>query len=109
MKRLNRLLEFLRVTDEDGNLSITHAALVFAAVCVWQGKAISLPEFGTLVLTLGAYQLKRYLNKPSDTASPAVTHVDLAPLEAKVKELGNHVANILNQPALARFGLTKKP
>ena len=105
MQRIARVLKFLRFTDEDGNLSLTHAALVFAAVCIWTGKAISLPDFGAFALALGAYSAKKYLGKPD--APPAV---DIAPLEAKVKELATHVAGILNQPALARFGLApKKP
>lgn len=106
MRVLNRLLKFLRITDEDGNLSLTHAALVFAAVCIWTGKQISLPDFGAFALALGAYQGKKWLARKPD-AAPAV---DIAPLEAKVKELSNHVAGILNQPALQRFGLTpRKP
>lgn len=107
MKHLRRFLEFVRFTDTDGNLSLTHAALVFACTCIWVGKPISLPEFGTLALALGAYQLKKYLNAPPD--APPAPAVDLAPLEAKVKELAGHVATILNKPALERFGLTRKP
>lgn len=104
--RVKRALEFLRITDEDGNLSLTHAALVFVCVCIWKGIHVDLSEFGAFALTLGAYSAKKYIGKPGD-AKPTV---DIAPLEAKVKELSTHVAGILNQPALARFGLTpKKP
>lgn len=103
---MRRALQFLRITDEDGNLSLTHAALVFACVCIWFGKAISLADFGAFALALGAYQAKKYLARPGD-AAPAV---DLAPLEAKVKELSNNMATILNRPALEKFGLVpRKP
>lgn len=101
-----RVLTFLRLVDEDGNLSLTHACLVFAMVCIWVGKPISLPEFGALALSLGAYQLKKYLANREPTA-PAV---DLSPMEAKLRALEANVAAVMNQPALARFGLTpKKP
>ncbi len=106
MQRITRALKFFRLTDDDGNLSLTHAALVFACTCIWLGKPISLPEFGTLALALGAYQLKKYLNAPDAPTAPA----NLGPLEDKVKELSQHVAAILNKPALERFGLApRKP
>ena len=121
MKTVKRFLAWSRFTDEDGNLSITHACLLFACVLMWRGTAVSLTEFGTFALALGGYQAKKILTAQSERSTrepPApAPAVDLGPLsnnlavvEAKVKELSSHVATILNKPALERFGLApRKP
>lgn len=105
MKTLRRALEFLRITDEDGNLSLTHAALVFAAVCIWRGIHVDLAEFGTFALALGAYQAKKYLARSDAEPGPSV---DLKPVQDRLAVLEGHLKTILNAPALERFGLVKK-
>lgn len=101
-----RVLSFLRLTDEDGNLSLTHAALIFACVCIWTGKQISLPDFGAFALALGAYAAKRHLAKAPVAAPPA----DLGPVHSRLDELSKVVAQLANAPALAKFGLApRKP
>jgi len=87
--RLRRLLDWLRVTDDDGRLSLTHLSLGVALYCTIRGVQVSWTEWAAVVVTLSAYQAKKYLAqepKAGGTNDPgqAAAAQQLAALEARV-------------------------
>ena len=103
---MKRLLAFFRLTNGDGLLSLTYLACygTFAVYCLHPDATTA----ATFTATLAHYGYKKFLNRPVPEAPPAPA-VDIAPLEAKVKELAAHMATIMNKPALEKFGLVRKP
>ena len=81
-----KLLNWLRLTDDDGLLSLTHLSLFIALGLLIAGRPISLPEFATFVAALGSYRVKRALENRDDSAT---TDSRLTQLEADVKKLGS--------------------
>jgi len=60
---LSRLLYFLRLTDDDGLLSITHIACIIVLVKIALNPNPSIIDMGSLLVTLSLYYGKQHLNK----------------------------------------------
>src|SRR4051812_348650 len=79
-----RVLQFLRVCDEQGQLSITTAAFVIAAVCLLSGKPISLTEFSAFSIALAGYHAKKYQTYARTQKAMQTAHeAGLAKLDAE--------------------------
>lgn len=61
---LNKVLCFLRVTDEQGNLSLTNLSMYVAIVKLALAINPSFAEVGTFLLASAAYSYKKYLGTP---------------------------------------------
>ena len=88
-----RALQFLRITDEKHNLSITNIAIVVTLVVAINRPEMSATDIGAFVAALVAYQFKKF----SGQAKPETESEDLkkvvADLQAKVVavQLGNQI------------------
>jgi len=88
MGHLRQLLTWLRLTDEDGLLSITHAAVYVAFACVLLGRQVSWTEWGLFVSALGSYRVKRYLEGDrGDSETVARLGQAVTALQADVRKL----------------------
>lgn len=67
MKRLkpilSKLFYFLRITDDDGLLSITHIACIIVLIKLAMNPSPSIVDMGSLLVTLSLYYGKAHLNK----------------------------------------------
>lgn len=62
MQGLLRLLQFIRLLDEQGNISITNVAVMAAAAQLFMGDHVQgLVDLGPLALAVGNYAVKRYV------------------------------------------------
>lgn len=84
-----RVLRFLRVTDEQNNLSLTNLALVIALVHVLRQPGIELHDLLAFVATIVGYQVKRFAANPNQPVSDPSEEVKEAikTLEGKVAAL----------------------
>jgi len=89
---MRRLLAWLRLTDDDGALSLTHVSLFLALWCMCRGVAISWTEMGGFVIALASYRMKRWAND-SSTADDG--------LQAKVEDLTKQVQKLSSPERLA--------
>ena len=63
MDKLTKILQFLRVVDENKQLSITNIALIIILIKLAIAPALSITEAGTLLITLGNYGHKRHVQE----------------------------------------------
>lgn len=86
-KQLMRALQFLRITDEKHNLSITNIAIVVTLVALFMRPEVSTTDIGAFVAALIAYQVKKF----SGQVKPETESEDLkkivADLQGKVVAL----------------------
>ena len=113
MQRLIRFLQFLRLADENGQLSLTTIGFAIGCIAILACKPVSLPELSVFAIGLGGYHAKKFqshsrakqamasaheaglarLAADKDVAlAQRADHVEetqskVAQLEAKVKEL----------------------
>lgn len=59
---MKRLLTFLNLLDNSGNLSITNVAVIICLVKIAMASQFSGTEVGALVATLLNYSHKRFIN-----------------------------------------------
>jgi hypothetical protein len=76
-EKLKKTLFFLRLTDEENVLSITHIACMVVLTKIAMSPSPSITEMGGLLVTLAAYYGKRHINgkktKLSDEQSAVIT------------------------------------
>jgi hypothetical protein len=92
MNQILRALQFLRLVDEQNNLSLTNLALIVSV-----GSLIARPEIGvtdatTIVASLLGYQFKKYLTNSGTAAS---SNEDLAELKKTVESLQSKVTGVV--------------
>src|SRR5688500_2839599 len=88
MNKFLRLLQFFRVTDENGNLSLTNIALVVAVANMVQRPEISLVDVAGFVATALGYHAKRaFAPSPQAAADTEALQNALKSLETKVTAL----------------------
>ena len=81
IKNIKRALEFCRVTDASGNISITNIVLVITLYRITQCSNLSLPDLATFLASVIGYQVKRFALPPS---APEDT-TDIAAAVAKLQ------------------------
>lgn len=97
-EQLLRAFRFLRITDDQNNLSLTNLALVAVL-----GRLMTLPGLETMdlltfVATLVGYQVKRVVSgtSPSPATDTAELKAAMQVLETKISAL--QVGKVLNRP-----------
>jgi len=58
-----RLLEYLRINDERGRLSLTNLALIIMLFKIHQTNAVSIADLTALTIAILGYQAKRHIEK----------------------------------------------
>lgn len=61
MSKVKAFFEFIRLTDEQGRLSLTNIALVAALVSILMRPELSVTDVVTVVAALAGYQFKRFV------------------------------------------------
>lgn len=88
VSKIMRLMRFLRITDEQNNLSLTNIALVVAAFNLVQRPEVTTIDVAGLVATLIGYQFKRTaMPAPQDADSVEEMRKAFQSLETKVTAL----------------------
>jgi hypothetical protein len=87
-EKILRALQFLRITDESGNLSLTNIALVSTLVVVLRRPELQVGDIATFIATVAGYQVKRFL---SGGAAPSTEAEDL---KAAVESLQTKVTSL---------------
>lgn len=59
--KLKSLLAFLRVTDEQGKLSITNIVLVAVLIRLLRCEQLAIEDIAAFAATVAGYQFKRYV------------------------------------------------
>lgn len=90
---LNRGLFFLRLTDEDGLLSITHIAcwVVITKIALEANPSVS--EMGGLLVVLAAYYGKKHLNSKKQKLSDEQQET-ISKMQAKVDAVADKVGAV---------------
>jgi hypothetical protein len=90
---IQKALFFLRITDEDGLLSITHIAcwVVIAKIALDPNPSIS--EMGGLLVTLALYYGKKHLDSKKKKLNDEQTDA-LAKMQAKVDQVADKVGAV---------------
>lgn len=65
METVIKIAQFLRVVDENKQLSITNIALIIVLAKLAVAPVVSITELGVLLISLGNYSHKRHVNKES--------------------------------------------
>jgi hypothetical protein len=86
MDAIKRFAYFLRLTDDDGLLSITHLAVYVGIVALALGRQIAWSDFAAFAVALGSYRIKRAVETPAaDSETVAQLGTAVTALEAKMK------------------------
>lgn len=85
MDKLLRVLQFFRVTDEQGNLSLTNIALVATLVRALLLPQLAVQDIVAVAATIAGYQFKRFV------APAPGEQEDVAALKAVVEGLQTKV------------------
>lgn len=90
---IQKALFFLRLTDEDGLLSITHIAcwVVLAKIALEANPSIA--EMGGLLVTLALYYGKKHLNKDKKKMTDEQAAA-IAQIKAKVDAVADKVGAV---------------
>jgi hypothetical protein len=81
-----RILQFLRVADESGNLSLTNLALAATLIRLLMQPELAIADIATFVATILGYQFKRYMAPEPQAAASEIEDVKKA-LEAMQSKL----------------------
>lgn len=87
MAVLEKIVNFLNLTDAAGKLSITNLAVLICLVKLAISPSASITEAGALLVALGNYAHKRAINaipEPTDTSA----------IDSKVEEIQATVSNL---------------
>jgi hypothetical protein len=95
MDKIARALQFLRITDEAGNLSLTNVGLIVMLGKIAVTPNLAIPDLAMFLATLVGYQVKKFT-----AVSP--TNEDTAALQEAIKSLETKVA------AVGAFGPPKR-
>lgn len=87
MEKLIRALQFFRVTDETGNLSLTNIALVVVLIHLVNRPELAVTDIATFAAAIASYQVKRYLQPAAPAQDQTALTEALASLQTKVTAL----------------------
>jgi hypothetical protein len=79
---ISRVLQFLRLTDEQGNLSLTNLAVVAALYNIATNTAIETSDLLMFVASIAGYQIKRFSGAPT-----AQTKEEIEFLNEQIKQM----------------------
>ena len=63
MNKIRRLLKFLRLTDNDGLLSITNIFMIILLYKIAVTPALSIQDISIMFVAVSNYSLKKFLEK----------------------------------------------
>lgn len=96
----SQFLNFIRLTDDDGVISLTHIALYICMVKLCLASPASVADIGALFISISAYSYKKWLGAqaPQNVSYDAQFHQKFEELEQKIKEAQGKVTGVaLNQ------------
>lgn len=100
--KLKNILYFLRLTDDDGILSITHIACMVVLYKIALEQNPSIADMGALLVTLSLYYGKQHLNRNKvKVADETVKRISDA--EDKIKSIQGTVSSVSAQIGLGNL------
>ena len=90
--KILRALQFLRLVDENNNLSLTNLALIASVASLIARPEVGLTDASTLIASLLGYQFKKYLT--TGTATDA-SNEDVERLRIQVEALQGKVTGVM--------------
>lgn len=86
---VRKAADFLRITDDDGLLSLTHLALYVGLGLLIAGRSIPWTDLSAFVVALASYRVKRALETTDSADSETVARLGqtVTALQAQVKKL----------------------
>lgn len=86
MSRLLRVLQFLRITDDCHQVSLTNLAVYLGFYCMCRGVQVNWTAIGAFFIGMCGYHARQALQdeKPSEEAAQRITD-----LEAKVNKMAS--------------------
>lgn len=100
--KLDKLLYFLRFTDEDGILSITHIACMVVLYKIAMEANPSIVDMGSLLITLSLYYGKSHLKNNKFKMVDEATK-RLSDAEDKIKSIQGTVSSVSAQIGLGNL------
>lgn len=89
-QQLLRFLRFLRITDENNNLSLTNIAVVVTISVLLTRPDVNIAQLGTFLAAMVGYNVKRFattLGDPADQGDMDSLREAVAKLESKTTAL----------------------
>jgi hypothetical protein len=90
--KILRALQFLRLVDEQNNLSLTNLALIASVASLIARPEIGVTDATTIVASLLGYQFKKYLTNSGTTET---SNEDIAELKKTVESLQSKVTGVV--------------
>lgn len=87
MTKALRILRFLRLTDEDDNLSLSNLTLIFAVIYMAFHSDTSMTDVAALFGAIGGYQIKRFIKPAQNTQDVTEVKEAVERLETSVTAL----------------------
>lgn len=87
MEKIVKALQFLRIADENGNLSLTNVSLLITLGMVVMRPELTATDIATFVATVIGYQVKRFANPSAVPAEDATLSDAVKELQTKVTAL----------------------
>jgi hypothetical protein len=97
MNNIKQFLKFIRVVDEQGNLSLTNLALLAALYNVAVSTEISTSELLVFIGTIVGYQVKRFAGAPTASTPAEILEIQEAVKKLETKVAAVQVARMLNK------------
>ena len=63
LEKINKILQYLRINDEKGRVSLTNIALILILVKIAVVPATSMKDIAALMTVVLSYQVKRKIDK----------------------------------------------
>ena len=81
-----KVLNFLRLTDEQGRISLSNLAIYLMLGKVLVTPQLALPDVGAFLAALASYQMKRFMNneRPDEAADMQALKEQLGKLQSSV-------------------------
>jgi len=88
-----RALQFLRITDEQHNLSITNLAIIITLIVTLMRPELQAMDIGALIAALVAYQAKKFTGQAKPENESEDIKKIVSDLQAKVValQIGNQM------------------
>lgn len=99
VSKLIRVLQVLRIADEDGSISLTSVTLIVALVkFAMTPPPLDAATLGAILVAVAAYQGKKLINKPGEPSEEiAALGQTVLALEARDVEMGKRMTVVENR------------
>jgi len=91
-RRLLKILDFVRLLDENGTLSLTNIAVIVVLVKLALDPALNYQAVAALLGVIGSYSFKRWTQRTERTS--AIIPVSGADLEKVIEEIQDKVSKM---------------